>query len=450
MRVIIPSSGNTLKILGEAKKSDSGYRLMTYVVTKKVDEGWLLFHVLTREFLLLTNDEYEHLYDIPEMYEKWFIVPEGMDDMKYADNVRFVLKTLKKKPKHITSYTIFTTTDCNARCFYCYEMGRSRIPMSEETAHKVADYIEKNCGGETVGLHWFGGEPLFNKGVIDIICNDLIDKKIDYYSTMTSNGYLFDDETVKRAENLWKLRNVQITLDGTEDVYNRCKAYIYKDVKSPYQIVLSNIKRLLDAKIAVLVRMNIDKHNADDLLKLTEELHERFTGYNNLSAYSHILFEFSTNKKRTDEIRKIIFERQRQLHDKLREYKLMQYKGLSKNLPLNLCMADNGYSHTILPNGEVGLCEHYSEEGFIGNIDTGVTGTDMVQLFCKNKEKQVECATCASYPECIRLEKCADQERCFPENQEERKQEILSNMQFTYEYWKQRKEPEEEDMQEPC
>ncbi|MEI3172875.1 MAG: radical SAM protein [Lachnospiraceae bacterium] len=138
-----------------------------------------------------------------------------------------------KEPEHITSYTIFTTTDCNARCFYCYEMGRSRIPMSDETAHKAAAYIAAHCGGEKVHLHWFGGEPLFNKQVIDIICTDLAEKGIVYESMIISNGYLFDGATVEQAVSHWKLKNVQITLDGTEEIYNRSKAFIYKDGTKP-------------------------------------------------------------------------------------------------------------------------------------------------------------------------------------------------------------------------
>lgn len=64
--------------------------------------------------------------------------------------------------------------------------------MSNETAHKAAAYIAAHCGGEKVHLHWFGGEPLFNKQVIDIICTDLTEKGIVYESMMISNGYLFD------------------------------------------------------------------------------------------------------------------------------------------------------------------------------------------------------------------------------------------------------------------
>lgn len=278
MQTILPPSGNTIKILGKARSAEHGLRWMTYVLAQPVEGGVLVFHTLTRALLLLTPEEYAAPDNLPELRSSWFRVPQEMDDMKYADQVRFIRRTMWKEPEHITSYTIFTTTDCNARCFYCYEMGRSRIPMSAETAHKAAAYIAAHCGGEKVHLHWFGGEPLFNKQVIDIICTDLAEKGIVYESMIISNGYLFDGATVEQAVSHWKLKSVQITLDGTEEIYNRSKAFIYKDGKSPYQVVLANIQRLLDAGVSVHIRLNMDEHNADNLMELADELHERFGG----------------------------------------------------------------------------------------------------------------------------------------------------------------------------
>ena len=65
---------------------------------------------------------------------------------------------------YIDKYVIFTTLDCNARCFYCYELkSKGKTPMSIETAEKVAKYIITHCPkGTEVSLDWFGGEPLFN------------------------------------------------------------------------------------------------------------------------------------------------------------------------------------------------------------------------------------------------------------------------------------------------
>ena len=200
------------------------YRLMHFVVRQPVEEGLLLYNVLTRAVVLLTPEEARAMEEdaaaVPALVAKWFAVPLSFDDRNLAREVRAVGKMLEKRPKGITGYTILTTTDCNARCFYCYEKGRRRIPMTDRTARKAAEFILRNSPGEKVHLRWFGGEPLYNKGVISLICGLLRDAKVDYRSSMVSNGYLFDDQTIAEAVGLWNLEKVQITLDGTEEIYN--------------------------------------------------------------------------------------------------------------------------------------------------------------------------------------------------------------------------------------
>ena len=452
MKTILPPSDNVLKMLGKPRNSENGYRLMKYVLTKPSDDGVLLFHVLTREMLLLTAEEYSAPDRLSELRDKWFLVPQTLEDKKYADQVRFIRKTVHKKPQHVTNYTIFTTTDCNARCFYCYEMGRSRIPMSVETAHKAAAYIAEHCGGKKVKLKWFGGEPLFNKQVMDVICGELAKHGIEYRSSIVSNGYLFDEETVNRAVNLWKLNWVQITLDGTEEVYNRSKAFIYKDGESPYRIVMANIGRLLDAGVRVNIRMNMDEHNAEDLFLLADELHERFADKKGLYVYSHLLFDFLGKKERAraEEERRRIYEKQRQLSERLDSYGLIVHRGLKKVMPVNMCMADSGNSLTILPNGELGLCEHYSEDNFVGHIDSEVLDDKMVQSFRETWEQIDDCADCFYYPACIRLKKCIELKECFPEMREDTRRSILDSMQETYEKWLKKEDEDEEDRPELC
>ena len=453
MQTILPPSGNTIKILGKARSAEQSLRWMHYVLAQPVDGGVLVFHTLTRALLLLTPEEYAAPDTLPDLRNGWFRVPQEMDDQKYADHVRFLRQTMHKKPKHITNYVIFTTTDCNARCFYCYEMGCSRIPMSAETAHKAADYIAAHCGGEKVHIQWFGGEPLFNKAVIDIICNDLTAKGVEYHSTMISNSYLFDDATVKQAVELWKLKWIQITLDGTEEVYNHSKAFIYKDGPSPYQVVLANIQRLLDAGVAVLIRLNMDFHNADNLMMLADELYRRFAGREHFFVYSHTLFEFSDNKSahiRSKGERHQLYERQIQLRRKLDEYGIGQKNTLNKDIPLNHCMADSGKSVTILPNGELGLCGHCTEDNFVGHLDSETLDSTVVQSFRERWENTEDCKTCFYYPECIRLKKCAERQECFPEEREEYREMLLGGMQNAYAAWLKKEAADETEPAPVC
>ena len=452
MQNILPPSGNTIKILGKARPAEQGLRWMHYVLAQPVEGGVLVFHTLTRALLLLTPEEYAAPDTLPALRDGWFRVPQEMNDQKYADQVRFIRRTMQKEPEHITSYTIFTTTDCNARCFYCYEMGRSRIPMSDETAHKAAAYIAAHCGGEKVHLHWFGGEPLFNKQVIDIICTDLAEKGIVYESMIISNGYLFDGATVEQAVSHWKLKSVQITLDGTEEIYNRSKAFIYKDGKSPYQVVLANIRRLLDAGVSVHIRLNMDEHNADNLMELADELHERFGGKGKFSVYSHTLFEFAGSKAniRAQEERRQLYQKQQRLRKKLDDCGIGASYYLRQKLRIRQCMADSGGSLTILPNGELGLCEHYSENNLVGHLDSEELDTAVVQSFQECWEQTENCKTCFYYPECIRLKKCAEYKECFPEMRDEYREMLLGGMQNAYAAWQKNEEADEAEPAPVC
>lgn len=394
------------------------YRPMYYVVEQPVEEGLLLYHNMTKALLLLTPEEAKiyksHPTDLPLLIEQWFLVPQSHDDRLLSRQIRNVARMLKTKSDAITSYTILTTTDCNARCFYCYEMGRPRVPMSRETALQTADYIINHCQGKKVSLHWFGGEPLYNKSVITLICQKLKDTGIEYKSMMTSNGYLFNKETIKEAKVLWNLSKVQITLDGTEEIYNSCKAYIYKDVNA-YRRVISNIHKLQYAGIHVCIRLNIDMHNADNLLELANELHKEFCEPKDISIYTHALFEEAEGSEaiHDDQKRRFIFDKMIEIESHLKKDDFYKPSNLIRKVKTNRCMADNDSSIVIAPDGHIGKCEHYSEDHFIGHIRNAEWDAQMIKDFQEIHEEIDACATCFDYPNCIWLTLCADNPHCY-------------------------------------
>jgi len=221
--------------LGEQKiTADIDYRPFFYTHSIECDEGLLIVNLLTKEKIWLSSEEKEYFkttksvenITVQTLIKKWFLVPTDFDDKKFAEGCSSTKKVLisSKKSDFITSFTIFTTTDCNARCFYCFEHGSRRINMSDKTAKDVADFIIKKSKGHKVHLRWFGGEPLFNSKPIDIISKILSDNNIQYDAKMVSNGYLFDDKLIDKAKKEWHIKGVQITLDGLEQVYNRIKA----------------------------------------------------------------------------------------------------------------------------------------------------------------------------------------------------------------------------------
>lgn len=428
MQIIYDNAKPFDKLLKKQRiKDGEQYRPMYYVVEQPVDEGLLLYHTMTKALVLLTPEEAD-IYKtnpaaLPQLIEQWFLVPSSHDDRLLSRQIRDVAKMLKKKTNAITSYTILTTTDCNARCFYCYEMGRSRIPMSHETAMQTADYIISHCQGKKVSLHWFGGEPLYNKSVITIICRRLKDANIEYKSTMTSNGYLFDEDIVKEAKDLWQLNEIQITLDGTEKIYNNSKAYIYKGVNA-YRRVIDNIHYLQNVGINVCIRLNIDMHNAENLSELADELKEEFNA-KGISVYIHVLLEAANGSEamHDDKKRKFVFDKMNKIESQLRNNGFIRDNRLSHHVKINHCMADDDNSIVIAPDGHIGKCEHYTEDHFVGHILNQNWDPQMKEIFRETHDEIDACATCFKYPNCIWLKLCQSKITC---NQEDRNYDLVN------------------------
>lgn len=401
-------------------KQGETYRPMYYVVEQPVDEGLLLYHTMTKALLLLTPEEAEiyksHPTNLPQLIEQWFLVPTLHDDRLLSRQIRDVAKMLKKKSDAITNYTIMTTTDCNARCFYCYEMGRPRIPMSKETALKTADFIISHCHGKKVSINWFGGEPLYNKSVITLICKRLKEAGIEYSSSMISNGYLINEDIIKEAKSLWLLNKVQITLDGTEKIYNRSKAYIYKDVNA-YQQVIGNIHKLQDADIHVSIRLNIDMHNVENISELTDELYLEFYHSEGISVYLHELFEYTKGSIALKDVekRKFLFDKMCEIETRLTNYGFFKPRKLTRRIKTNKCMADSNSSVVIVPDGHIGKCEHFSEDHFVSHIEHNEWDTKMISSFRELHSEIDACITCFDYPNCIWLKLCEDTPRCYQE-----------------------------------
>lgn len=419
MEIITAQHTLVQKILPLQKVADKSYRPMLYTLNYDVDGGKLLYNVLTGELVLLAADEvncfleqeYSDNATVNTLIEKWYLVPTDFDEETLYNQVNPFAEMMTDKTNNgpLTRYTIYPTTDCNARCFYCFELKQSHKPMTPQIASDVGDFIVRKCEGQPVRFRWFGGEPLYNAEAIDIICEKLSQAGVDFDGRMISNGYLFDDENVKKAKEKWHLDNVQITLDGTEEIYNRVKNFIYPNVNA-FQRVLDNTERLLKAGISVSLRMNMDMHNADDLYKLTDLLYERFGQYKIFRPYVHLLFEDDSalHTQRTDAERHLLQERFFAFEDYLYEKFGLYLQGIENMKRFKHCMADSNRSTTVLPDGNLGKCEHYLDDHFWGNIYSDEIDRDVINTFKKKRNLGEMCRKCPLRPGCFELEMCQD------------------------------------------
>ncbi|MBO4745372.1 MAG: 4Fe-4S cluster-binding domain-containing protein [Bacteroidales bacterium] len=403
LKTISPPNKTISSVCGEQIiRNEENYRNIMYCVSVHCEDGTLLYHTTTGELVLLTDLSLKEC-DREWLIKHWFLVPEKFDERMWVNQLRTIVDMLKTKGLNKTSFTILTTTDCNARCFYCYEIGIKRIPMASEMAERVADYVANSCGGKRVKLRWFGGEPLYNQQAIDIICDRLRSREIQFESNMISNGFYFDRKTSLHAYDSWRMRKVQITVDGTEKVYNRTKAYIDAD-ESPYLRVMDNIQYALEAGIRVTVRMNMGEHNAKDLLLLADDLAERFHKYPGFHAYVAVINDF-TGKMHIQDTMQTQRDNFAQIRDRLNKRGIYIKKDYLRGLRTARCMADNDTSETILPDGRVGRCEHYSDSMITGSIMDNVRDNEVEKKW-KDPLSVPECDQCVMYPVCWKLKMC--------------------------------------------
>lgn len=425
METLISVNKTIKAVLGKQKIDNTcKYRKFSYIIFDDHQDVVIAHNLLTKELLLLTHEEYSILdkagfyrENIKYFIENWFLVPENHEDFLLQTQIKTLLNGFNLK-KHKDLFYIFTTTDCNARCYYCFETGCKKINMSQQTAKDVAEYIIKECKGNPVNITWFGGEPLYNLSAIDIIVDKLLKANIDFESSITTNGFLFNKETVKKAKEKWNIKSAQITLDGTEKNYNKIKRYIYENVNA-FQIVIDNISNLLKNDIEVIVRYNLDTYNEKDLYLLTDYLKEKFGQYPNFYIYVQIILEHDClNFTRSREQNIKLYAMRESMLNHLENLQLLSTSSLSPKISSNRCMADSDSATSILPDGRLGKCPSYTYEGSYGSIYDLYVDKNLLKEYKKRKPVLDCCKTCCYYPNCIELEKCPSKGIVYCDNLE--------------------------------
>lgn len=423
MEVLNHGNRDWLIALGKPVVSNEiEYRLMQYVSKFELDKGYMLINNITTAMAYVWKSEYMHLFEkgwntdyMRFLKENFFLVPVDYNDFEECEKVRArFLPDFDKETcfAHPNSFTILSTTECNARCFYCYEKGRAQFPMTDEVANKVGDFIVNICDrNKPVHIGWFGGEPTYNTKPMDIIYDKLIKAGIEYYSGIISNAYLIDEEMCKKFVEVYKINNIQVTIDGVGDKYNKIKNYVYNNDESAFDKVINNVERMLQAGIRVAIRMNLDLHNADSLKELIRFLRMRLGQYPGLHPYIYPIFEEVL--ERNPEHRAKVFKHLEEILFILDECGYMEECKLHSGLKLRHCMVDSDDSVLIGPKGDIGMCEHYTTEHFFSHVDNyEEKNWDEVKAFRTYLEPMELCKTCPLLPNCLRIDLCHDIRYC--------------------------------------
>lgn len=367
-----------------------------YAVSK---QGYhLVFNNLSQACVVLDDKEYKDFRNLrfaKDTEEKFrnmhFIVDDIHDEVS---EVYFNSYNATRNDRN-SYYRIYTTLKCNAKCAYCFEKRENKT-MTIETADKLLEFMEKRLESKTrLIIQWFGGEPLLNQKIISYITEKAIEmchlKGCRYEAEMVTNGFLITEELSSKMANEWKVRYIQITLDGQKERYERIKNY---GVEDAYERVLGNIRKLMEQKINVSIRINYDNSTVDETKSLIRELSERFSEYKNKHIYARRIMEDDADNSLTGSEDTDI-----EILEEL--YRCGQLRNILKSIPKrdNTCIAHLVNACMILPDGQIGKCSQAISKGdVVGNIETGI---------CRKKETRwcspllpEKCNSCKLLPLC--------------------------------------------------
>jgi radical SAM protein with 4Fe4S-binding SPASM domain len=398
-----------LKRIGDSKLIFSQFNL-----EKTFYDGiTILINTMTEAVISLTQAEYEVYANIEAAYsyaDKLIVQLFLLGFLvKEDDSELFKLEVIRQRSAFASSdainITIYPTQECNARCFYCFENGEKRTPMTLETAKKVVEYITKNITvNDEVVFRWFGGEPLVGAHIIDYITENVdtfFDGKLKFNSIVTTNGFNISDDLIEKATKKWHTKKFHLTIDGYDKEHNKRKNYYDKSINA-YQKLLSDMRKLIDAGIFVVCRFNLDKKNISQLDDILHDL-EQF-------KHSDLFYIHTTTLRRPPNAPLedyILAQDYDWAYDIIwrKMYRYGFYDGIKHILPLRLrgnCLACVMNEVLINSDGNLFKCLQHTTDAShkVGDCTTGVVFNQNYLEWLDVSIKRENCQKCAYLPMC--------------------------------------------------
>lgn len=301
--------------------------------------------------------------------------------------------------------------DCNLACRYCFaeegEYHGRRALMSFEVGKKALDFLIANSGSRrNLEVDFFGGEPLMNWQVVkDLVAygrqqEKLHDKKFRF--TLTTNGVLLNQEVMDFCNR--EMGNVVLSIDGRKEVHDYMRPF--RSGKGSYELVLPKFKEFADSREQknYYVRGTFTHHNLDfskDVLHLAD------LGFDQISVEPVVAPEDEDYALKPEDLPEILQEYDKLAAEMVKRkkegkgftffhYMLDLTGGPCVYKRLSGCGSGTEYL-AVTPWGDLYPCHQFvgNEKYLMGNVDEGITRTDIVDEFkgCNVYTKE-KCRNC--------------------------------------------------------
>lgn len=364
-------------------------------------KGYLIYNTLYNSLVRLSPLEYEKLLgkkktgkELRKNFKKHgLIIAEKLDEM---DIYNQWCSLQRKVDRPYISINITATLKCNARCYYCYENGVKHSDFEEKQLFLLIKFLKERVReNDTLLLNWFGGEPLMNKKVLNFVSNELKRYGISFCSYIITNGSLINKKMVTTDFIRWNVKDVQITLDGLGETYEKRKAYIDQK-RNIFLRILQKIELVAKNGVRVHIRLNVDRRNKMEILDLLKLLNTNFGQLNEVTWYPAFLTGIGDD---LTEDEKVSFVKD-MLYITQNPAKMNIGRRLYSMPKIRACMRNDPKSFSIDVFGHVYSCEHLvgRKEKFIGTLKEF---DDQKNLCRTNVTLREECKKCVFLPKCM-------------------------------------------------
>ena len=288
--------------------------------------------------------------------------------------------------------------DCNLACKYCFAEGgeyhsHDRSLMSFETGKKALDFLVEHSGNrKNLEVDFFGGEPLMNfdvvKQLVEYGRSIEKEKNKNFRFTLTTNAMLLNDEITEFLNK--EMSNVVLSIDGRKEVNDRMR--VTRNGKGSYDVIVPKIQEFVKKRGDKdhYIRGTFTRHNLD----FTNDIQEFLDlGFENLSIepvvttadYGICYEDLPQIMGEYEKLARLYIER-RKAGKPFTFFHFMIDLDQGPCVIKRLSGCGSGTEYVaVTPKGEIYPCHQFvgQEEFIIGNVDEGITNTEIPATFRK-------------------------------------------------------------------
>ena len=208
------------------------------------------------------------------------LIPDDLDELELLGDHY----DATRRDRSRFALTLVTSLGCNLACPYCYEAKHPAL-MEPDVQRSILDVVDLQLQSvKQFHVTWFGGEPLVGKAALFALSDEFIARSADhavrYDANIVTNGYLLDERTCTELRER-RVTNVQVTINGPQDVHDRMRPRAGGG--GSFRQIIDNLHHAVQ-HFNVSVRVNLDLNNVgrvEELLRILAD--EGFSG--KLSTY---------------------------------------------------------------------------------------------------------------------------------------------------------------------